>query len=50
MEDEKEMPTSAAFMSAVSNFALRLLPRRGVKMFPVNESIIQALATAPLLY
>lgn len=35
MEDEKETLTSA-FKSDVSNFALRLLPRGGVKMFLVN--------------
>ena len=35
MEDEKEMLTSA-FKSDVSNFALHLLLRGGVKMFLVN--------------
>ena len=35
MEDEKEMLTSA-FKSDVSNFALHLLCRGGVKMFLVN--------------
>lgn len=49
MEDEKETLTSA-FKSDVSNFALRLLLRGGVKMFLVNESIIKALATPQILY
>lgn len=49
MEDEKEMLTSG-FKSDVSNFASLLLPRGGVKMFLVNESIIKALATPQLLY